>query len=47
MKRPDLLMSLFLGLPLAPRIGADYRSDVATLETGLRGLWQRKPWKES
>lgn len=36
-----------LGLPLAPRIGADYRGDVATLETSLRGLWQRKPWKES
>ncbi len=36
-----------MGLPLAPRIGADYRSDVATLETELRGLWQRRPWKES
>ncbi len=36
-----------MGLPLAPRIGADYRSDVAALETGLRGLWQRRPWKES
>jgi tripartite-type tricarboxylate transporter receptor subunit TctC len=35
-----------LGLPLAPRIGAEYRSDVATLETSLRGLWQRRPWKE-
>ncbi len=36
-----------MGLPLAPRIGADYRSDVAALETELRGLWQRRPWKES
>ncbi|MBW6398012.1 tripartite tricarboxylate transporter substrate binding protein [Roseomonas sp. HJA6] len=35
-----------LGLPLAPRIGADYRNDVAALETQLRGLWQRRPWKE-
>lgn len=36
-----------LGLPLAPRIGADYRNDVAALEMQLRGLWQRRPWKES
>jgi tripartite-type tricarboxylate transporter receptor subunit TctC len=36
-----------LGLPLAPRIGAEYRADVAALETQLRGLWQRRPWKES
>ncbi|NMJ44207.1 tripartite tricarboxylate transporter substrate binding protein [Roseomonas sp. JC162] len=36
-----------LGLPLSPRIGADYRADVAALETELRGLWQRRPWKES
>jgi tripartite-type tricarboxylate transporter receptor subunit TctC len=36
-----------LGLPLAPRVGADYRSDVAALETQLRGLWARRPWKES
>ena len=36
-----------MGLPLAPRIGADYRSDVVALETSLRGLWQRRPWKES
>ena len=36
-----------MGLPLAPRIGADYRSDVAALETQLRGLWQRRPWKEA
>jgi tripartite-type tricarboxylate transporter receptor subunit TctC len=36
-----------MGLPLAPRIGADYRADVAALETQLRGLWQRRPWKES
>ncbi len=36
-----------LGLPLAPRIGADFRNDIATLEVELRGLWQRKPWKES
>lgn len=36
-----------MGLPLAPRIGADFRSDIATLETELRGLWQRRPWKES
>ena len=32
---------------LCARIGADYRSDVAALETSLRGLWQRRPWKES
>lgn len=36
-----------LGLPLAPRIGAEYRADVAALETTLRGLWQRRPWKDS
>jgi tripartite-type tricarboxylate transporter receptor subunit TctC len=36
-----------LGLPLAPRIGADFRNDTAALETQLRGLWQRRPWKES
>ncbi|MBR0659466.1 tripartite tricarboxylate transporter substrate binding protein [Neoroseomonas oryzicola] len=36
-----------MGLPLSPRIGADYRADVAALETELRGLWQRRPWKES
>ncbi|HWT10360.1 MAG TPA: tripartite tricarboxylate transporter substrate binding protein [Roseomonas sp.] len=36
-----------MGLPLAPRVGADYRNDVAALETQLRGLWQRRPWKES
>jgi len=36
-----------LGLPLAPRIGADFRNDIAALETQLRGLWQRRPWKES
>ena len=36
-----------MGLPLAPRIGADFRSDVAALERDLRGLWQRRPWRES
>ena len=36
-----------MGLPLAPRIGADFRNDIATLETDLRGLWQRRPWQES
>jgi len=36
-----------LGLPLAPRIGAEYRDDVAALERELRGLWQRRPWRES
>ena len=36
-----------LGLPLAPRIGAEYRSDVVGLERDLRGLWQRRPWRES
>lgn len=36
-----------IGLPLAPRIGADFRSDVAGLERDLRGLWQRRPWRES
>lgn len=36
-----------LGLPLAPRIGADYRADVVALERDLRGLWQRRPWRES
>lgn len=36
-----------LGLPLAPRIGAEYRSDVVALEQNLRGLWQRRPWRES
>ncbi|WP_198378168.1 Bug family tripartite tricarboxylate transporter substrate binding protein [Neoroseomonas rubea] len=36
-----------LGLPLAPRIGDEYRSDVVALERDLRGLWQRRPWRES
>lgn len=36
-----------MGLPLAPRIGADFRNDIAALEVELRGLWQRRPWKES
>ena len=36
-----------LGLPLAPRIGADFRSDVTALERDLRALWQRRPWRES
>lgn len=36
-----------MGLPLAPRIGADFRADVAALERDLRGLWQRRPWRES
>jgi tripartite-type tricarboxylate transporter receptor subunit TctC len=36
-----------MGLPLAPRIGADFRSDVVGLERDLRGLWQRRPWRES
>lgn len=36
-----------MGLPLAPRIGADFRSDVVALERDLRGLWQRRPWRES
>lgn len=36
-----------LGLPLAPRIGEDFRSDVSALERDLRGLWQRRPWRES
>lgn len=36
-----------LGLPLAPRIGNDFRSDVVALERDLRGLWQRRPWRES
>jgi tripartite-type tricarboxylate transporter receptor subunit TctC len=36
-----------MGLPLAPRIGADFRSDVTALERDLRGLWQRRPWRES
>jgi tripartite-type tricarboxylate transporter receptor subunit TctC len=36
-----------LGLPLAPRIGAEFRGDVVALERDLRGLWQRRPWRES
>lgn len=36
-----------MGLPLAPRIGAEFRSDVVALERDLRGLWQRRPWRES
>ena len=36
-----------VGLPLAPRIGAEFRSDVVALERDLRGLWQRRPWRES
>lgn len=36
-----------IGLPLAARIGADFRSDVVALERDLRGLWQRRPWRES
>lgn len=36
-----------IGLPLSPRIGEEYRSDVVALERDLRGLWQRRPWRES
>lgn len=36
-----------MGLPLAPRIGADFRSDVVALERDLRGPRQRRPWRES
>ena len=28
-------------------MAAEHLNDVAALETQLRGLWQRRPWKES
>ena len=36
-----------LGLPLAPLIGDAYRAEVERNEKDLRGLWQRRPWRES
>jgi tripartite-type tricarboxylate transporter receptor subunit TctC len=36
-----------LGLPLAPLIGDAYRAEVERNEKELRGLWQRRPWRES
>ncbi len=35
-----------VGLPLAPRIGADYRADVLREEAQLRALWARRPWQD-
>lgn len=35
-----------LGLPLAPRIGDDYRRMVLATEAELRALRQRRPWRE-
>lgn len=36
-----------LGLPLRPLIGAEYRAEMEREEQNLRGLWQRRPWRES
>lgn len=36
-----------LGLPLRPVIGADFRAAMEREERTLRGLWQRRPWRES
>jgi tripartite-type tricarboxylate transporter receptor subunit TctC len=36
-----------LGLPLSPLIGDAYRAEVERNEKDLRGLWQRRPWRES
>jgi tripartite-type tricarboxylate transporter receptor subunit TctC len=35
-----------LALPLRPLVGAAYRGMIAEMESGLRSLWQRRPWKE-
>jgi hypothetical protein len=32
---------------LAPLIGDAYRAEVERNEKDLRGLWQRRPWRES
>lgn len=34
------------GMPLRPLVGAPYRAMVADMDAMLRGLWQRRPWKE-
>lgn len=36
-----------LGLPLRPLIGAEYRAEMEREEQALRGLWQRRPWRDS
>jgi tripartite-type tricarboxylate transporter receptor subunit TctC len=33
-------------LPLRPLVGEAYRSMIAEMDTGLRRLWQRHPWRE-
>ncbi len=35
-----------VGMPLRPVIGGAYRAMVAQVDEELRGLWQRRPWKE-
>ena len=35
-----------LGLPLSPQIGDEYRRAVLATEAELRGLWQRRSWRE-
>jgi tripartite-type tricarboxylate transporter receptor subunit TctC len=35
-----------LSLPLSPQIGEEYRRTVLASEHDLRGLWQRRPWRD-
>ncbi len=35
-----------LGLPLAPKIGEEYRRSVLATEQELRALWARRPWRD-
>jgi len=35
-----------LNLPLSPQIGEEFRRRVLASEQDLRGLWQRRPWRE-
>jgi tripartite-type tricarboxylate transporter receptor subunit TctC len=36
-----------LGLPLRPLIGEEYKAEVEREDRTLRGLWQRRPWRDS
>jgi tripartite-type tricarboxylate transporter receptor subunit TctC len=35
-----------LAMPLRPLVGGAYASMIADMDTSLRALWQRRPWKE-
>ena len=35
-----------LGMPLRPLLGEEYGRMLAAMDASLRGLWQRRPWRE-